>query len=196
MLQNYSVTHKEKRKKWDLQIVSVINENLTHIPTIFLKLIFIFNFRNTTIVLTVTIHIISNVNVINAERNKHICKKKFLLALLCSIASVYTAFDALVTILVMVPVDAVFSGGYKPITPIQPTLALHLTLRFRLSHNRDKLALLDSILNYIYWLCCVVVLLLQTSLLSSNKIYVQLTTVFIPLCVTTCDSMWPLVLTI
>ena len=55
---------------------------------------------------------------INADRNKHICKKIFLLALLCSIAMVDTAFDAFATILVIVPVDAGFSGGYKPISPI------------------------------------------------------------------------------
>ena len=95
----------------------VINENLTCIPTIFLKLIFIFNFRNTIIVLTITVCIASNVNEINADRNKHVCKF-FLLALLCSIALVDTAFDAFVTILVMVPVDAGFSGGYNPISPI------------------------------------------------------------------------------
>ena len=85
---------------------------------IFLKLIFIFNSRNTIIVLTITVHIASNVNEINADRNKHICKKNFLLALLCSIALVDTAFDAFVTILVMLTVDAGFSGGYKPISPI------------------------------------------------------------------------------
>ena len=94
-----------------LQIVIVINENLTFIPTIFLKLIFIFDFRNTTIVLTVTVHIESNVIEINTDRNKYICKNNFLLALLCSIAPV-------ATIQVRVPVDAEFSGGYKPISPI------------------------------------------------------------------------------
>ena len=98
--------------------MSIINKNLTCIPVIFLKLILIFNFRNTSIVLTITVHIESNVNEINADRNKHICKTKFLLALLCSFAQVDTAFDALVTILVMAPVDAGFSGGYKPISPI------------------------------------------------------------------------------
>ena len=43
--------------------------------------------------------------------------KKILLALLCSIA-IDTAFDAFATILVMVPVDAAFSGGQEPISPI------------------------------------------------------------------------------
>ena len=108
----------QKMKNCNLQIVSVINENLTHIPTIFLKLIFMFDFRNTTIILTVTVHIESNVIEINADRNKHICKKYFLLALLCSIALVDAAFDALATILVRAPVDAGFSGGYEPISPI------------------------------------------------------------------------------
>ena len=41
---------------------------------IFLKQIIIFNFRNTIIVLTITVHIESNVNEINADRNKHTCK--------------------------------------------------------------------------------------------------------------------------
>ena len=58
--------------------------------------------------------------------DKNISTKNCLLALLCSIALVDTAFDALVTILDMVLVDAGFSGGYKSISPIQPTLALHL----------------------------------------------------------------------
>ena len=58
----------------------------------------------------------------------NISVKKNLLALLCSIALVDTAFDEFVTILVMVPVGAGFSGGYKPISLIWPTLALHLTL--------------------------------------------------------------------
>ena len=48
----------------------------------------------------------------------NISAKKCLLALLCSIGLGDTAFDALVTILVMVPVDAEFPGGYKPISPI------------------------------------------------------------------------------
>ena len=99
-------------------VLSFINENLTCIHTIFLKLIFIFNFRNTIIVLTITVCIASNMNEINDDRNKHICKNNCLLALLCSIAPVDTAFDAFATILVMVPVDAGFSGGYKPISPI------------------------------------------------------------------------------
>ena len=89
--------------------MSVINENLTHTPTIFLKLIFIFDFRHMIIVVTVTVCIENNVIGINADRNKHICKRIFPLALLCSIAPVDAAFDALVTILVMVPVDAGFS---------------------------------------------------------------------------------------
>ena len=76
------------------------------------------NSRNTTIILTVTVCIESNVIEINADRNKHICKKIFLLVLLCSIAPVDAAFDALVTILVTAPVDTGFSGGYKPISPI------------------------------------------------------------------------------
>ena len=74
--------------------MSVINENLTCIPTIFLKLIFMFDFRKTTIILTVTVCIESNVIEINANRNKHLCKKNFLLALLCSIALVDGTFDA------------------------------------------------------------------------------------------------------
>ena len=64
----------------------------------------------------------------NADRNKYICKKIFLLAFICSIVPIDTAFDVFATILVMVPVDAGFSGGYKPISPILPTLALYLAI--------------------------------------------------------------------
>ena len=45
-------------------------------------------------------------------------KKFFLLALLCSIAPVDTAFDAFATLLVMVLFEAGFSGEYKLISPI------------------------------------------------------------------------------
>ena len=75
-----------------------------------------FDFRNTTIILTVTFCIESNVIEINTDRNKHICKR-ILLALLFSIALVDAAFDALATILVRAPVEAGFSGGYKPTSP-------------------------------------------------------------------------------
>ena len=92
MPQNHSVMHKPW--KWDLEIVTVINENLTNMPTILLKLIFMFDSRNATIILTVTVHIENNMIEINASRNIHICKKIFL-ALLCSIAPVDAAFDAL-----------------------------------------------------------------------------------------------------
>ena len=92
---------------------------------IFLKLIFMFNFINTIIILTITVDIANNVKKVNTDRNKHICQK-ILFALLSSIVLVDTTLDALATILVIVPVDAVFSGGYKPINPIcQP---LHCTL--------------------------------------------------------------------
>ena len=90
--------------------MSVTNEKLICIPMIFVKLIFTFKFRNMTIILTVTVCIASKVHEINTGRNKHICKK-FLLALVCTIALIDTAFDAFSAILVMVPVDAVFSGG-------------------------------------------------------------------------------------
>ena len=82
---------------------------MIHTPTILLKLILTFKYRNTIINLTVTAHTVSSVKKINSSRSEHICKN-FVLALLCSIA-IDTAFDALATILVMVPVDAVFSGG-------------------------------------------------------------------------------------
>ena len=58
--------------------------------------------------------------------------KNILLALVCSIV-IDTAFDASLTILVMVPVDAGFSGGYVPIYSIWPTLTLYLAFRFGLS---------------------------------------------------------------
>ena len=78
----------------------------------------------------------------------NISVKKILLALVCSIV-IDTAFDTFVTILVMVPVYAVFSGGQGPISPIQPTLVLHLTFRFRLPHNRDKLTFWIAYLVYL-----------------------------------------------
>ena len=74
----------------------------------FLKLILTFKFRSTIINLNVTAHTANSVKKINSSRSVHI--KKILLALLCSIA-IDTALDAFVTILVMVPVDAAFSGG-------------------------------------------------------------------------------------
>ena len=48
----------------------------------------------------------------------NISAKKILLGLLCSIALIDEAFDALATILVRAPVHAGFSGGYKPTSPI------------------------------------------------------------------------------
>ena len=112
---------------------SVNNENFMHTFTIFLKLILTFKYTNMVINLTTTIHIASKVSEVSAIRNRHTCKKIFLLALVCSIAPIDIAFDVFSTILVMVPVDAGFLGGYKPIYSIWSTLALHLTFRFRLS---------------------------------------------------------------
>ena len=103
-----------------------------HTPMKFFKLNLTFKYRSTIINLTATIHIANNVSEINAIRNRHACKKNFLLALVCSIV-IDAAFNASLTILVMVPVDVGFSGGYEPIYSIQPTLALHLTFRFGLS---------------------------------------------------------------
>ena len=40
-----------------------------------------------------------------------------------------------------VGIDVAFSGGNKPICPIWLTIALHLTLRFRLLYNRDKVVI-------------------------------------------------------
>ena len=81
--------------------------------------------------LTTTICIVSNVSEISAIRNRHTCKK-ILLALVCSIAPIDIAFDAFSTILVMVPVDAGFLGGHKPIYSIWSTLVLHFAFRFGL----------------------------------------------------------------
>ena len=103
-----------------------------HTLTNFFKLILKFKYKIMIINLTATIHIANNVSEINAIRKRHACKIKFLLALAGSIA-IDTAFDTSSTILVMVPVEAGFLGGYEPIYSIQSTLALHLTFRFRLS---------------------------------------------------------------
>ena len=108
--------------------MSVINDNLTHIPRILLKLTFMFDSRNQTITINVTVCIENNVIEINADKNKNRCKR-FLLALFHSIV--------MATILVKVQVDAAFSGGYKPISLIWLTFALHLTLRSGLLCNRQ-----------------------------------------------------------
>ena len=84
-----------------------------HTSTKFFKLILTFKYRSTIINLNATIYIADNVSEINAIRNRHYCKK-ILLALVCPIV-IDTAFGASFTILVMVPVDAGFSGGYEPI---------------------------------------------------------------------------------
>ena len=53
--------------------------------------------------------------------------KQFLLALVCSIAPIDIAFDAFLTILVMVPVDARFLEGINPtILFSQPCAAPHI----------------------------------------------------------------------
>ena len=66
---------------------------------------------------------------INVVRRINDCKKKFLLALVLVHSTVVdTIFDTFSTILVMVPVDAGFSGGLDPISLVRSTLALHLTL--------------------------------------------------------------------
>ena len=103
-----------------------------HMPTEFFKLILTFKYRSMIINLNATICIANNVSETNAIRNRHGCKKNFLLALVCSIV-IDTGFDASLTILVMVPVHAGFFGGYEPIYSIQSTLALHLTFRLGLS---------------------------------------------------------------
>ena len=96
--------------------------------------------------LTTTISIVSNVSEISAIRYRHTCKK-YLLPLIHSIA-VDTILDAFSTILVMVPVDAEFSGGYEPISLLgQPCAAP--TFRFGLSINIDKLALGVAYLTYL-----------------------------------------------
>ena len=100
-------------------------------PMKFFKLILTFKYRSTIINLTATIHIANNVSEINAIRNRHACKK-YLLALVCSIL-IDTAFDASSTILLMVPVDAGFLGGYEPVYSVWSNLALHLAFRFGLS---------------------------------------------------------------
>ena len=60
-----------------------------------------------------------------------------------------TIFDASLTILVMVSVDAEFFGGFEPISSITSTLVWHLTFRFKLSMNIDELALGVAYLKYL-----------------------------------------------
>ena len=68
-----------------------------------------FDSRNQTIIINITVYIKNNVIEINADKNKNSCKKN-LFALF--------HYIVLATILVKVPVDAAFSCGYKPISPI------------------------------------------------------------------------------
>ena len=65
------------------------------------------------VTLNATICIVNNVSKTNVIRNRHACKKIFLLALVHSTV-VDTTFDPSFTILVMVPVDAGFLGGLSP----------------------------------------------------------------------------------
>ena len=74
--------------------------------------------------------------------------QKILLAIVHSTV-VDTIFDASLTILVMVPVDAGFFGGLDPISSSRSTLALHLAFRFELSMNIDELALGVAYLTYL-----------------------------------------------
>ena len=68
--------------------------------------------------------------------------RKILLALVLVHSTVVdTIFDTYLTMLVMVQDDAGFLGGLDPISSIRSTLALHLTFRFKLLMNIDKLAL-------------------------------------------------------
>ena len=77
--------------------------------------------------LNATICNVNNVSETKIVRRIHACKQIFLLALVHS--TVFdTIFDTSLTILVMVPVDAGFSGGLDPISLIRSTLVLHLAL--------------------------------------------------------------------
>ena len=102
-----------------------------HTPMKLFKLILTFKYRSMILNLTATIHIANNVSKINAIRHRHACKN-ILLALVCSIV-IDTSSDAFSTILVMVPVDAGFSGGCEPICSVRSTLVMHLAFRFGLS---------------------------------------------------------------
>ena len=113
----------------------------------FWRLTFTFKCTNMDMNLTTTNCIVSTVSEISTIRYRHTCKN-ILLALICSIA-VDTVFDDSLAILVMVTVDAGFLWGYEPISSIRSTLALHLTFRFRLSMNIDKLALGVACLTYL-----------------------------------------------
>ena len=103
---------------------------MTHMSETFSKLDFTLAYRNTIIkMLNATICDANNVSETNIIRRIYVCKEKCLLALVLVHSTVVdTIFVTSSTILVMVPVDAGFSGGLDPISLIRSTLALHLTL--------------------------------------------------------------------
>ena len=116
------------RGKCDLQILSVTNKNLLHMSETLFKLDFTLWYRNMIINLYITICDVNNASKINIVRRINVCKKIFT-ALVLVHSTVHDAiFDTFLTILVMVPVDAGFSGGLDPISLIRSTIVLHLTL--------------------------------------------------------------------
>ena len=76
-----------------------------------------------------TICSVNNKSEINVVRRINACKKIFLLALVLVHSTVLdTNFNTFSTILVMVPVNAGFSGRLDPILLVRSTLALQLAL--------------------------------------------------------------------
>ena len=99
--------------------------------------------------------IANNVNETNVIRNRHACKKNFLLV---HSTVVDTTFDASLMIPVMVPVDAGFLGGLSPSLLLgQP---LHCTSHLGLDcHEYRQTSSWSSILNMFIDLSVVVLLL-------------------------------------
>ena len=92
------------------------------------KLDFTLGYRNTTMKLYTVICSTKIESEINVVRRINACKKNLLALVLVHSTVVDTIFDISSTILVMVPVDAGYSGGLAPILLVRSTLALHLTL--------------------------------------------------------------------
>ena len=102
----------------------------------FFELILTPKYKSTIVNLNATICIASDVSETNVIKIDMLVKN-FLLALVHSTVVDMTQS----TILVIVPVDAGFFGVYKPISSIRSTFVLHLTFRFGLLMDIDKLAL-------------------------------------------------------
>ena len=95
--------------------------------------------RNMIIAMCTTVCDANNESETNIAIRMNACKKN-LLSLVLVNSTVVVIFGVYLTILVMVPVEAVFSGGLEPIMLFRITLVLLLTLGLD-CQRRDTLKL-------------------------------------------------------